>query len=450
MSNPFEGARPYQVAHIQNLLRALLYCGAALDASEVGTGKTFTALIAARILEITAFVMGPKAARAEWELAAARLGVKVVFVNYEKVRGVSEKVNYFDPDIFGPSFTRLCKSEYGYEKLYGSGSCWVWSQQYSMIIFDEGHKCSGSTTVQGKLLRSAKSAAQYVMVLSATLAESPTQLKNVGIVLGLFTAKDSYKWMLRHGCTPGIFGGLEADPTEIDRALLKINAQIFPKRGARMRRSAIPGFPETLIEIKLVGDGKEETARLVEEIAGCHPSDLRYGELRQILDGELVESVVELTLDSIENKRKVVIFPRFTRDLQAMAAALRKKKLRVGCIDGTQIGAKGDRERAEVKRAFQQNELDVALVNQGAGSAALSLHDESGEVERDTYIFPVESGRTLKQILGRVHRSGGAFSRQFLLGFAGTIHERILLQSSEKISNIAALNDRELDSLRLL
>lgn len=423
----FYGLRPYQIPHVQNLLRALLYCGAALDASQTGTGKTFCTLAVARVLGASPLIIGPKAAKAEWEMAGEKMGVPVEFINYEKARRESYGL--------------------GREKKWGSGSFWEWSIRPQLLVFDECHLASGATSLNGKLLRSAKKAAQYVLALSATAADNPAHLKNLGIALGLFESKNYYHWLMRHGMKPGVFGGLELtkDKDKARAGMAKIHAQIFPKRGARMQRDLIPDFPKTLIDVKMVE--VESAGRVMEELSKTSEFNdpQEYIRLRQELDDLLVDPVVEMALGEIAEGRKVVVFPKFVRTLDALA-----KKLGAVTIDGRQTGDAGDVERRRIKEAFQNNDLDCVIVNQQAGGAGLSLHDPTGQVERTAFIFPCDSGRTLKQIFGRVHRDGGAFSRQFLLGFRGTLQEQILLTNLEKIRRIGALNNEELDSLRLI
>lgn len=436
VSNPFSGARDYQVPHIQALLRALLYCGAALDASDTGTGKTYAALIAYRILGIVPFVIGPRAVKNEWERAARAVNWHCEFLNYEKA----------------------IRSNYGLGELkpHGSGSYWKWNRKFAGLVFDECHRCSGSTTATGKLLRSSKDASQYVIALSATAAENPLHLKNLGVALGLFKNKDYRNWLLRHDVDFGIFGGFV--PSENPDVMRRIHDQIFPKRGARMRRSLIPGFPKTLIDVRLVDFDGEQVGDLQDLITKLEafgetprPDEMEeYHALRLRLDKMLVPAVIDDALAAHEEGRKFIAFPKYTEVLEMLVEGLEKKGLFTGFVDGRQVGARGEKQRSDFVQLFQENTLDAIVVNQQAGGAGLSLHDPTGRVERDVDIFPTDSGRMLKQIFGRAQRDGGAFSRQFLLGFAGTTQEKVLLTNLQKIRNIDALNDRDLDSLRFL
>lgn len=447
---PFTGLKPYQPEHVKKVLRALMYSKCAIDASDTGVGKTYTALCAARVLGVNPLVIGPKATRAGWEDASKHMGVPIEFINYERARGLYVKNNWFNPEVFGPSFVERMESKYGYVQPWGSGSMWVWKERADMIIFDEAHRCGGSKSIQGKMLRSARKGADYTLAMSATLADSVLQMKNIGLAMGLFTNKTYMSWLFKHGCKPGIFGGFDVnkDPEVQDQAMKKLHLEIFPKRGARLRRSEIPGFPETLIETKFVYE--EDAGDMVNELQELANNDLAgYMRVKHDLEMLLIPHIVESAEDS-KGDMPVVTFTTFIDTLDRAVYELEKRGLTVSSIDGRQTGERGDRERRRIIDAYQQNQLDALVVNAQAGGAGMSLHDPTGKIGRTADICPLESGRQLKQVLGRVHRSGGAFSLQRIWGFADTAQETILLTSLEKIRSIDALNDGDLDSLRLI
>lgn len=391
------------------------------------TGKTYSSLVVARIFQCAPLILGPKATRAGWEDAAKLMGVDIQFLNYEKARR----------DSYG----------LGFEKPHGSGSYWVWNVRPVMMIFDEAHLCGGSTSLTGKLLRSSRKAAEYVLVLSATLADNPTQMKNVGQTLGLFDGKGYYHWLQRHGVHPDYTGAMAwtDDPEKQRAALAKIHAALFPSRGARLRRCEIPGFPETQIDTLLLepeADVSEASKQLAD---GGELADRMAA--RQVLEEEIVEQLQSPILAEIENNCCVAVFLNFRNALDKASAWAKKKKISHGIIDGRQTGEKGDAERRETIRRFQTNEDKLVFVNCAAGGAGLNLHDPQGLVERVSFIVPSENGRQMKQVCGRVHRTGGAFSRQYFCGLRGTIQEDNLKSNQTKIRNIDTLNGDDLDSL---
>lgn len=438
---------PWQPAHCQAVLRALLASSVALDASEVGVGKTYTTLAAARILEITPLVIGPKGVKHDWANASEAMGVPIEFVNYEKARGVSKRFHWHNPEIFGPAFRNFCGSDYGYEKPHGSGSMWVWADKRAMIIFDEAQKCGGSTSVQGKMLRSSRNGAEFVLALSASLADSVLQMKNIGLALGLFT-NDTYKnWLFKHGCKPGVFGGfaLKDDPAIQEKAMAAVHASIFPKKGARMRRSEIPNFPLSQIDFRLIDE--PAAVPLMTQLDELSENDPGGTRLRMALEKLLTPHLAEFAEAYHDpDKCRVAIFTNYIDTIDSVKKQI-SKELKVGIIDGRQTGVKGEQDRKATKEAFQGNTLDVVIVNIAAGGAGLSLHDPTGVIERAVAVCPCGSGRTLKQVLGRCQRAKGAFSRQFIFGFKNTSHEELMKTARQRLRNIDMLNDAELDEL---
>jgi superfamily II DNA or RNA helicase len=443
MADPFAGLRPHQKPHATNVLRALTYNKGALDASDTGVGKSYSTLAIARIFGCVPLILGPKGTRSGWEDASKVMGVPVQFINYEKARRESHGLGY-EKEMFkrmDPS-----QPEGPDNPLVRCGSYWVWNHQYQMMVFDEAHLCGGSTTITGKLLRSSRKAADFVLALSATAADSAMQMKNIGQMLGLFDGKGYYSWVQRCGAEFDYTGERLAWTDDVEKqrkSMAKIHHQIFPSRGARLRRSDIPGFPQTVIDTLLLDPDKQ--------IKGSDkaPEDLAERvALRQLLELEIITQLQGMIKDELEGSHaSVAVFLNFTKALDTLSAWARKKNIAHGIIDGRQVGEKGDEARREVIRRFQSNEERLVLVNCAAGGAGLNLHDPVNKIERVAFIVPSETGRQMKQVVGRVHRDGGGFSRQFFCGLRGTYQEDNLHKNQAKIRNIDTLNGDDVDTL---
>lgn len=459
------GLKPFQVDHAPRILRALLANLAALDASDTGTGKTFVACAIARHLAMIPLVICPLSTVPAWERAGEAMGCPVEVVNYEKVRGV-RKVALLKQDLVhkltgkpfhGPLTCRLSRSDWGQEIKAGKGSRWEWNRSYEFMIFDEVHRCGGMTSLNSKLLVAARRQAQYVLALSATAASDPRELKALGYALRLFELRGFKWWLLKHGCKPGVFGGFDrsADPAEQQRAMLAINKQLFPGRGARMEKDKIAGFPKTIIACRLISDPTGKAAALSERAAGEWQNLLCYDEvhrpnhlaaltaLRQKLELLRVDQLVEMAEDFSSTSR-VAIFVNYTRTLDL----LREKLSRIfhqdiPTIDGTNTPA----EREEAIWAFQSNSSPVIVVNNQAGGTGVNLHDPTGQVERTSLISPCYRVPDMMQVLGRVQRADGAFSQQYFVYFAGTREEEIARVIGEGFDNLAALNDAALNGV---
>jgi hypothetical protein len=459
----------YQVPHLDAVLSALLKYRSALDASDTGTGKTYVALHICKKLDIVPLVVGPKGARAGWEDAAKRIGVDIEYVNYERVRpriyeqtlGRCPRCPETGKPFLGPFLgTPRHYSEWAEEFAYGSGSYIKWLQEYTLIIFDEVHRCGGSKSLNSKLLIAARRQAQYVLALSATAADDPRQMKALGFALGLHqlntirgTKSMSYmSWLLRHGVTPGVWGGFDFTTVgeKQKKVFTKLHHEIFPAHGARMRKAEIPGFPQTQVLVKLLTDETGKAAALSEELHDLDEEGVQKNleeviRCRQGLELLKIKPFIELS-EEWAMTSKVVLFVNFTETLWQLFEGLKAKfgNSRVGYISGAQVGDKGYTERVRFIDSFQRNKLEALVVNIFAGGESINLHDPLGEVERTTGISPCDSGRQYKQLLGRVNRAGGAYSIQYCAFFKDTREEPVAERMFARGCNIDLLNDADL------
>lgn len=441
--------REYQAPHAVALLNALRKSGGALDASDTGTGKTPVALVIAKTLGVTPFVICPRSVRQDWIKAGEMVGIDLEVVGYEKVRGPSRPVLTSCPrceengkPFFGPFTIHLSRSEWGWEEAYGSGSRWQWAASYEMMIFDEVDRCGGNKTVQAKLLLAARRQSKYVLCLSATAADNPKQLRALGYAIRLFTLENWFAWVLRHGCRRAFHGGLEftKDPAKQKAAMLQIHKEIFGQgRGSRMRKSEIPGFPQTTVDVKLIEDEDGKAKHLAQELADNYAESPKLAMIQAIrgaLELIKVPHLAELAEHYAKTSR-VVIFVNYRATIAALRRALSPVFGPVGAIDGDTT----QKERWELRTAFQANKLPVILCNNQAGGIGIGMHDPTGQVERTTLISPCYSARLIKQVLGRTPRDGGAFSQQFLVYFADTLEAQVAAAVQNSIENLDALND---------
>jgi hypothetical protein len=372
-------------------------------------------------------VISSKASRGGWEAASEQTGVPIEFVNYERARSSKKK-----------SQSRA-DTEWLEEKPWGKGSFIRLRQAPELAIFDEVHRCGGATSLNSKILIAAKRQAKYVMGLSATAADSPLQMKALGYALGLHTlskqqfygTKNWMGWILSHGCSPGVFGGYDFSvKSEKGKAgIVKIHNEIFVAgKGSRMRKEEIPDFPRTSIEPKLLTPDDDTPLYKPEELGDAMA-------LRQRLELLKVPYLVDLALEYLQFG-KVVIFVNFTATREALSEALfEPTRFGVAEIHGQQT----DDERKKSIRFFCEGPREVMICNSQAGGESLNL-----QVARTALISPCESGKQYKQILGRINRDGGAFSRQLICFWRGTYEEKVAKRMEQKGMNIDLLNDAEL------
>lgn len=438
----FTGLRPHQVEHAPRLARCLLLNRGALDASDTGTGKAFVASWITRTFKTTALVICPKSVKADWAVAMRHMGAQAEIVNYERARGYHQ------------DGAEMSSSQWGYEQACGQGSRWVWNSAYELVIFDEVDRCGGETSLNSKMLIAAVRQASFVLGLSATAAEDPRQLKALGFALRLFKLSDFRYWLMAHGCRPSIWGGFDflglsnkpKTREQGQKAMLKIHNDIFNGgRGARMRKSEIPGFPKTQIEYKLIDDESGQAEGLTEELAEVygHGRDLeRLTALRQELELLKVPHLVELAEHYAKTSR-VLIFVNYRRTAELLLENVKKLFHGDQCLTQRWVidGQNTEEEREHLKKAFQANQIPVLICNVQAGGIGIGLHDPKGRVERTSLISPCYSARVLEQVFGRPNRDGAAFSLQLLLAFANTLEEQIARVVLRKRENLQAFND---------
>ena len=421
---------PHQEAHAQRLLAALREHGRAGDLSDPGTGKTAVAAWCAQQLGIPVIVVAPLATLPAWREMLEGFGVDdATVINYEGLRSKRGAGIY---DAKSKPFPR-----------------WLLSQPH-LVIFDEAHRCKGRATqnTAAMIAATVDPMRHTVLVLSATLASSPLDMRASGAVLGCHRVRDWWQWCFRHGCVRGRFG---VEFRGGVRELEKINRDLETRRIiSRMRIAEIADFPETLIEavtidigtaarrINAAYDVAQQAIQAVRERRETDSANALTEILRARQEAELakVPAMVEMAEDAIAEGQSVALFVGFSDTVRA---------LNVGLLQAAKIvGDQTPEERQHVVSQFQNNKTRVVICNIAAGGVGISLHDPSGRVPRLSIISPTYSAAELRQALGRVRRHGGAGSVQRIVFAAGTIEERVARAVRAKLARIDTLNDGDL------
>ena len=418
---------PVQTAHADKLEQSLRAHRAALDASETGCGKTIVAVDIAKRLGLETIVVCPKATIPAWIKEFKAQGIRATVVNYEKLRAGNT--------LLGEFLKRQWKwtLSVGTEKL---------------IIWDEVQKCMSMKSQNSKMLAGSKDF--YNLMLSATAAEDPTEMKALGYILGLHDLKDYWNWLRKYGCKPNPWGALVFKGGE--KELLKIHGNIFNTgKGSRLRVADMKAhFNETQIITEPVDFGdegeigklyetmEEEILVLQQEMQDDSSNPAAQALVKQLRARQQVELlkipyIVEAAEDAMREKRSVAIFVNFDATLEAIC-----ERLKTQCvIRGGQTIA----QRQQCMGDFQSGSSKVIVCNIAAGGTGVSLHDETGNHARTALISPSFNAKELLQVMGRVHRAGGKSpSQQRVLFAAGTIEEKIERSIREKLKNLEIFN----------
>lgn len=440
VKNP-EGLRVWQVPNVSKLCSSLIVHNAAIDGSDTGSGKTFSAIAAARELNLKIAVVCPKAVITSWKRCIENhFKMDYVFVlNYESVKtGKYESIG---------SWKSLSKSS--------TKETFVWDlPKDTLLIFDESHRLKGEGTKNSDIALSAKKQGYRILCCSATNAINPVELKTVGLILGIYKAGKWTRFMEDHGCVKGQFGW---EFNGNHSVLKKLHYDLFIQRGVRLKKDNIPNFPEcdTIAEAynlderseKELNDVYKEMERELTLLKATTKTAKAWKEnsmtvmLRARQRAELIKVplLVEMCGDALEEGMSIVIFTNFVDSMVALM-----KRLHTKCV--VWGGNKGD-ERQNNIDAFQADRERVILVQMQAGGAGLSLHDLNGKYPRLALISPDPSAVNLKQALGRIHRDGAKTKAlQKIVFAAGTPEVDVCEKLSVKLANLDLINDGDLSN----
>jgi hypothetical protein len=433
---------PWQSDPIRVVANAIRNRRSVLDASDTGTGKTFVTLFAAKAAGMRVAVICPKSVIAQWEEAAALVGVPTLFVkNVEALRW--EKP---------PRFLRK------------AGRSWQWRLPAdTLLVFDEVHRFAGADTDNGAILNSAP---RPVAMLSRTAADSPLRLRAIASQLGLCSWHDWKHWIAKYGCVAGDLGGYvftggvpddefrrlpDFRKAELTRPHLEaMHRQVFGAgRGVRVRVADLePGiFPENLVDTVAV---PVESQKALDEAFAAEIEARRRDAVgvlpemmhaRQLAEHLKLPAMIELGMDALADGKTVVVFVNFRDSLSRLVDAFDAAGFAAVSIHGDQTSE----EREYSRQLVQTDRIRVAAVMTQAGGVGLSLHDLTGRFPRYGLHSPGWSATNLIQSLGRLPRAGAKSNViQRVVFAAGTIEERVRVSVQRKAHAIDTLNDGDL------
>jgi len=437
------GLRPWQVNAVAKLCASIKKWGCAIDGSDVGVGKTYSACGTARELDMDILVVCPKAVMESWKRVIKnhfKINHRLVgIINYEMLR--MGKKDSMIASYIKRRDTR--RNEF------------VWKiPKSTLIIWDESQKLKGASTKNSETCIAALKQGYKMLFCSATNATNPLELKTVGMAIKLFeNNKQYYNWLYAHGVSKGRFG-LQFNGNK--DVLKKLHEDIFVNRGVRLSRDTIPNFPESQIIAEcynmeddaknkincIYAEMQSELNRLKKKIKENKENTSQLTAIlraRQKVELVKVPLFIEMIEDAIENGMSVVVFCNFTETIEALSDRL-----------GTKCIVNGDpkylKNRQQNIDDFQDDKQRVILVNIQAGGAGLNLHDLNGKYPRLSIISPSYSAVLMRQSTGRVWRdSAKSKSIQKIVFVSGTVEEQVCESVKQKLENMDTLNDGDLE-----
>jgi len=488
---------PFQVEHLQHLIYCINKYNICLDASDTGTGKTYTNMALVKQLQFKPFIVCPKSVISAWQDVANQFNVQpLAIVNYETLRNGKYYEN--NKRVMCPYVTKEKKKrEYA----------WNFPKK-TLVIFDEAHKSKNMKTANNKMLLSLKSyltSSVKLSLLSASISDKRIAIKYIAYMLGLYDTsgndKTSYRqWVvaLKNSARKEIDNEFLSKSTSIPQSehkklmqkivdshlFSKIYSMIFPERGSRMRIKQIKKMYSNRFNSSLI-----HPQCFAMEQENVDAINTQYKRIQQAIQNIKNKTITEthpltvilrarqeielLKIPAIINVAKsflstgyysIVIFVNFTKTIKILGKKLTHIWKNFGKVYfdflPMEINMKihsylakpqflyGDQtaeERQEIINAFQQGLSRLIIANISVGSVGLSLHDVTGVHPRVSIINTSFSAIDLLQTLGRTCRAGAnSDSLQFIVYCDGTIENKICSNIQHKMCNISLLNDNDI------
>lgn len=488
--NP-SGLKNYQVEPAFALTQLLRSGQNVLDGSDCGVGKTYHAAAVIRELGWPTLVLAPQISLTAWRRVGAAMGVEFDCLNPEAVRtGKTSFGQWENPRPAGLSpaeywcsccqlqvildAPRPCPHHPGgihcvvvKKKSHDYGK-FRWHAGIKLLAVDEVHRFGALDSLNADMLIAAKRQGIPVLAMSATVADSPLNLRALGYVLDLHKLVDRrgddgdgfYRFAFRMGCKKHPFGGLYFGGDDQDRRakMAALHAEIFPSRGVRVRIADLgEQFPAVqitseLFDLKSAGRLEVLYAEMNEaltELRGAQLGDanaehpltklLRARQEVEVLKVPLFE---ELAKQGVEGGNSVAIFVSFKATVDELC-----KRLGTSCRI---VGGQSATERDAAIDGFQADKERIIVANTDAGGVSVSLHDVNGKFPRLGLVSPTFSSTKLRQVFGRLRRAGGCSKALYRLVLAaGTCEEKIHRAVSVKLDRLDALNDCDLMAANL-
>jgi hypothetical protein len=438
---------PPQREHAVSLLNSLYINGVACDQSETGTGKTYVAAWLAKNLNSPVVIVCPKVVIPSWTKVLSYFGIKAhCLINYEKLmRGNTEHLNFKDGKDTGPS-------DYV-----------INFPKNSLVILDEVHKCKSATSKNSDFLIKLKMDGYKSLLLSATAATNPLEMKAFGFATTLHNLVSYRQFITSSGAYAGRYGGFQIDlqSQKTVEAMSNIHNTLFNlyKVSSRMTRKMFDKiFPDNHVMADCfdMGTNTDKINRVYlqmeAEMAALEESSINYSQhhfaimtkARRMAELLKVPTMVEMIEDWYDEGISPVVFVNFTDTVEAIEKQLAKNSKFDGKIARI-VGGQSDKVRQNDIELFQSDVKRIMIANLAAGNAGVSLHDLNGNFPRGSIISPSYSAINLLQALGRIHRAEGKTTCiQKVMFAAGTIEVEACKRVQCKLNNLECLNDGDL------
>ncbi|MCI8647280.1 MAG: DEAD/DEAH box helicase family protein [Firmicutes bacterium] len=310
-------------------------------------------------------------------------------------------------------------------------------KQFFCQVLDEAQNIKNHTTKAAKAVKEID--AQVKFALTGTPIEN----------------RLSELWSIFDFLMPGILGSYRSFRSKYEVPIVQKQDELTARRLRRMvnpflmRRlkkdvlKELPDKSETVVYAKLEGEQKEvyraNAQKLLEMIKGSSPDSgsekikilAGLTRLRQLCcdphllyenyEGEAakLDTCMELVRTAVSGGHKILLFSQFTSMLAIIEKALEKEHIACHVL----TGATSKERRAELVKAFNQDDVPIFLISLKAGGTGLNLTAASIVIHFD----PWWNLAAQNQATDRAHRIGQEKEvNVYKLIAQGTIEEKIL------------------------
>jgi len=440
--------------HVLSLINSLYINGVATDLSETGTGKTYCGAWIAKYFNSPVVVVCPKVVINSWNKVFAEFGIKAhVVINFEKLtRGNTPHLSFKNGKDNSPD---------DYVIKFPANA---------LVIIDECHKCKGWNSKNSDFLIALKKNNYKLLLLSATSATNPLEMKSFGYATTLHNLVNYRKFITDAGAYTSRFGGYQIDigSRQAIEAMGDIHNKLFNvyNIASRMTRKMFDKiFPDNHVMAECFDIGTTNTIKLNHvyeqmeaELAALEESSANYSShhfaimtrARRMAELLKVPAMVEMIEDWYDEGISPVVFVNFTDTVEAIEKQLAKNRKFDGLI-GKIVGGQSDKVRNCDIDGFQSDIKRIMIVNIQAGNSGISLHDLNGNYPRGSIISPSYSAINMLQALGRIYRAEGKTKCIQKIFFAdNSIEVDICKRVQSRLNALDVLNDGDLSySIRI-
>ena len=422
----------HQVTHYHRICEILLLWFAYLDTSEMGSGKTFTAMAIAATFKLDILLVGPVSTLSMWIAETSKYGIRLVStMSYPTMAG-TVKTGCNHPFLVRQDNTFI-PTEYFRQCV----------ERGLLLVFDEAHHLKNSSTAQLKaahaLVREIvrMNCGSRVAALSALPCDKEVHTISLMKVLGIITCLDLYTY--DHGMDEYVLLGMtqlldtceKSDKKTTDdvrsnfpvldrRTIPKVCFQLYtqvikPHVASSMKR---PEMIESDIKNGYYRIDLADVVELTAAIGALHRAtsfNERTGEI-QVTEGSwgaITKSLMRMERIKIrimarvvsqilsdDPRAKIAVYVWHKESYTNLAASLDEFRPMV------MTGDTKPTQRDAISQAFQQPTADYRLIisNPVVGGIGISLDDREGSWPRYAFIIPNYRFLDLHQTTGRFRR----------------------------------------------